>query len=599
MKRANLFFALLIFCVTPLLSSAQQISKIYQNNGASVQVNFDGSVTVTTAGGKTFQMKCQPALPSGGANGQVFCKSGASAGVYFWNVDTNDWSKLGTGGGATDLDGLTDVTITSPANDDIVQRKGGVFVNRTLSQLKSDLGWGTAAALNVPASGDAAAGEVVKGNDSRLTNARTPTTHTHTIADITSFSLSSPALAQFLRYDGTQWVNSPLANGDLPSAISGKTIDDTNDIRWPGVTTLPSVPCAPGRMVRISNSGDANYQRKFTCNEAGTGWDEHLTPNAQTVIITGTAGTGGVTAGNQVKYDTDGTVIKITGTEGILGTAKATATAGNPVQVTLFGPTNAVAEGAITAGHYLQAGTTTPTSCKDTGQTARASIPLTTNLCGKAATSATNGQTFTMDLIGPYSSGTQSSGTTYTGADDIDVTGTVIRRATTATGDYFLTPSISNITTTTTGAIVSANQMRCLRIQVTKRIPINTINFEITTGAASSHASLSLYSADGNTLLGGTGAVSSVSTGIFSLAPSAALTVSPGPAQFCWTADSVAVAFRTASVDANALPILNSGRVQYGTAANASSAGVPPATLGTITADNTNNTRMVWSKWEN
>ncbi|MBM1978246.1 hypothetical protein JQW35_13060 [Sulfitobacter pseudonitzschiae] len=38
---------------------------------------------------------------------------------------------------------------------------------------------GTAAALSVPVSGDAASGEVVKGNDSRLTDARAPTSHNH------------------------------------------------------------------------------------------------------------------------------------------------------------------------------------------------------------------------------------------------------------------------------------------------------------------------------------------------------------------------------------------------------------------------------------
>lgn len=36
---------------------------------------------------------------------------------------------------------------------------------------------GTAAALNVPASGDATSGQVVKGSDTRLTNSRTPTAH--------------------------------------------------------------------------------------------------------------------------------------------------------------------------------------------------------------------------------------------------------------------------------------------------------------------------------------------------------------------------------------------------------------------------------------
>lgn len=45
---------------------------------------------------------------------------------------------------------------------------------------------GTAAGLNVPAAGDAAVGEVVKGNDSRLTNSRTPTAHNHAAADTNS-----------------------------------------------------------------------------------------------------------------------------------------------------------------------------------------------------------------------------------------------------------------------------------------------------------------------------------------------------------------------------------------------------------------------------
>jgi hypothetical protein len=44
---------------------------------------------------------------------------------------------------------------------------------------------GTAAALNVAASGNAASGEVVKGDDTRLADARTPTAHTHVWADIT------------------------------------------------------------------------------------------------------------------------------------------------------------------------------------------------------------------------------------------------------------------------------------------------------------------------------------------------------------------------------------------------------------------------------
>lgn len=45
------------------------------------------------------------------------------------------------------------------------------------SGARTSLGLGTSATLNVPAAGDAASGEVVKGNDSRLTNSRTPSSH--------------------------------------------------------------------------------------------------------------------------------------------------------------------------------------------------------------------------------------------------------------------------------------------------------------------------------------------------------------------------------------------------------------------------------------
>tara|TARA_R100000152_G_C6777679_1_gene207705 strand:- start:533 stop:1834 length:1302 start_codon:yes stop_codon:yes gene_type:complete len=43
---------------------------------------------------------------------------------------------------------------------------------------------GTAAALDVPSSGDASTSEVVKGNDTRLTDARTPHSHNHSAAAI-------------------------------------------------------------------------------------------------------------------------------------------------------------------------------------------------------------------------------------------------------------------------------------------------------------------------------------------------------------------------------------------------------------------------------
>ncbi len=56
---------------------------------------------------------------------------------------------------------------------------------------------GTAASKDVPASGDAGNNEVVMGNDSRLTDARTPTSHTHSVSEITDF----PTLGTAAGYD--------------------------------------------------------------------------------------------------------------------------------------------------------------------------------------------------------------------------------------------------------------------------------------------------------------------------------------------------------------------------------------------------------------
>jgi len=62
----------------------------------------------------------------------------------------------------TDNDGVVDAAETVPW--------AGVTDKPTL---------GTAAALDVPATGDATTGQVVKGDDTRLTDARTPTAHNH------------------------------------------------------------------------------------------------------------------------------------------------------------------------------------------------------------------------------------------------------------------------------------------------------------------------------------------------------------------------------------------------------------------------------------
>jgi hypothetical protein len=110
----------------------------------------------------------------------------------------------GTQSADTLTDGTTNKAFTAAERTKLSGVATGATANATDAQLRdrsthtgtqtlstvSDAG--TAAALNAPASGDAATGEVVKGSDTRLTNARTPTAHasTHAAAGSDPLTLS-------------------------------------------------------------------------------------------------------------------------------------------------------------------------------------------------------------------------------------------------------------------------------------------------------------------------------------------------------------------------------------------------------------------------
>lgn len=91
---------------------------------------------------------------------------------------------------------------------------------------------GTASYLNVPVSGNAASGEVVKGNDARLSDSRTPLSHIHAIADVTGlqavldgkFNNPTGDTTQYLAGDGSL-VAFPIAGqaGTLVRQVRNET----------------------------------------------------------------------------------------------------------------------------------------------------------------------------------------------------------------------------------------------------------------------------------------------------------------------------------------------------------------------------------------
>lgn len=202
---------------------------------------------------------------------------------------------------------------------------------------------GTSSALNVPASGNASSGEVVKGDDSRLTDARTPVAHTHTgdyepadvtilkdvdigvtvqayDADLASWAGIAPAAKQDALVSGTsiKTINSVslLGSGDIEVAGGGVSPDSIVEL-----TSGTSWTCPAGvTKVRLSMVGGGGGGGKS---------------GATTFAYCGGGGGGGVIAVFSVSPSTSytyaiggaGTGATVTGAGGAGGTSSFTANA--------------------------------------------------------------------------------------------------------------------------------------------------------------------------------------------------------------------------------------------------------------------------------
>ena len=125
---------------------------------------------------------------------------------------------------------------------------------------------GTAAGLDVPASGNASSSEVVKGDDTRLTDARTPSAHTHTVSDITDFpdmtdyveKSSTPGL---LKNDGsvdqTTYADESVVNGIL----DGQSIDSFADVETAlsGKADTSDIPDITGKADKVTGGTENNF----------------------------------------------------------------------------------------------------------------------------------------------------------------------------------------------------------------------------------------------------------------------------------------------------------------------------------------------------
>lgn len=206
--------------------------------------------------------------------------------------------------GATNLDGLSDVAVSAPATGQTIRWNGSTFVNATLGQddisglvaalagksdsahlhtgiyapithphQTSDIqGLGTAALANLPAAGqDASAGEVVRGDDTRITTAWTLTGYPH-VHPLSQIAAGTPD--RLVGRDGQG--NTSEITATAPLVISNGAIS---------VTLPPAVVSFQSNGTPIGTSA--------TLNVTGAGQALTMVSGIATLNIPGGGGGGG------------------------------------------------------------------------------------------------------------------------------------------------------------------------------------------------------------------------------------------------------------------------------------------------------------------
>jgi hypothetical protein len=184
---------------------------------------------------------------------------------------------------------------------------------------------GTASALNVPATGDAAIGEVVKGNDSRLTDARTPTAHTQAISTVTGLQTALDG-----KSDSGHTHSGFAPSGGTTGQVLKKTSNTDFDYGWAADNTGGAGSAAWGGITgTLSDQTDLQAALNAKADSSHTHAQSDVTN-----LVADLAAKQATSAKNQANgyAGLDGSS-KLTGAQQVYGTSANTACQGNDARL--------------------------------------------------------------------------------------------------------------------------------------------------------------------------------------------------------------------------------------------------------------------------
>ena len=120
---------------------------------------------------------------------------------------------------------------------------------------------GTAASKDVPTSGNANSSQIVLGNDSRLTNARTPIPHTHTKNEISDFPTLGTASTKNVATSGDA-STSQVVMGNDSRLTDARPASDVSS--WAKASSKPTYTKSEVGLGNVDNTSDATKKSNFT-----------------------------------------------------------------------------------------------------------------------------------------------------------------------------------------------------------------------------------------------------------------------------------------------------------------------------------------------